>query len=165
MTPHAHRHRVPGCYRCELSEDEVRQPERCWCGDRTRPHINHRKTIPCWTYIGSTRYDINIDGEVVDWPLVPLRSAAGAPLRSTAMTKPSESRVETDDVVTRCERVVRELSDLLVKADKRTESLRAEVVRLREALLEMAESDCNWCRHAAKHSGAAALSSDDRTPT
>jgi len=43
-----------------LGEDEIEvKPnpvEFCWCGDRSRPHINHRKTIPCWTYIGKVRH-------------------------------------------------------------------------------------------------------------
>jgi hypothetical protein len=30
----------------------------CTCGDSSRPNINHRKRIPCWTYLGDKRYDI-----------------------------------------------------------------------------------------------------------
>lgn len=31
---------------------------RCSCGDSTRPNINHRKRIPCWTYVGEYRMDV-----------------------------------------------------------------------------------------------------------
>lgn len=37
----------------------------CSCGDPTRLHINHRKRIPCWTYIGSVRHNIGEDGHVI----------------------------------------------------------------------------------------------------
>lgn len=37
----------------------------CSCGNRQRPHINHRKTIPCWTYIGDQRHNIDKRGRVV----------------------------------------------------------------------------------------------------
>jgi hypothetical protein len=37
----------------------------CSCGDPSRPHINHRKTIPCWTYVGDNRVTIDRDGHVV----------------------------------------------------------------------------------------------------
>lgn len=36
----------------------VAEMTTCSCGDPTRPHINHRKRIPCWTYIGHDRCDI-----------------------------------------------------------------------------------------------------------
>lgn len=31
---------------------------QCQCGRSDRPHINHRKRIPCWAYIGDERCDI-----------------------------------------------------------------------------------------------------------
>lgn len=36
----------------------------CSCGDRCRPNINHRKTIPCWTFVGTERVNIGTDGMV-----------------------------------------------------------------------------------------------------
>lgn len=30
----------------------------CSCGNRSRPHINHRVSIPCWTFIGRDRVDV-----------------------------------------------------------------------------------------------------------
>lgn len=30
----------------------------CSCGDRSRPNINHRVRIPCYTFIGKNRHDI-----------------------------------------------------------------------------------------------------------
>lgn len=38
--------------------------QSCSCGDRRRPHINHRKKVPCWTYIGDTRVNIDSAGRV-----------------------------------------------------------------------------------------------------
>ena len=35
--------------------------EPCSCGDRSRPNINHRKRIPCWTYSGRKRVDVAPD--------------------------------------------------------------------------------------------------------
>lgn len=64
MTSHLHPVFVPGCYRCDLNRDELPQCS-CSCGDSTRPHINHRKTIPCWTYLGRTRHNIGWDGRVL----------------------------------------------------------------------------------------------------
>lgn len=37
----------------------------CSCGDKSRPHINHRVTIPCWTYVGMKRCDVDAYGRVV----------------------------------------------------------------------------------------------------
>ena len=36
----------------------------CQCGDRGRLHINHRSTIPCYTFIGDRRYTVGADGEI-----------------------------------------------------------------------------------------------------
>lgn len=51
-------------------EDDEAVPDAsgsvCSCGDRSRPHINHRVRIPCWTYIGQVRVDVDERGEV-DW--------------------------------------------------------------------------------------------------
>jgi hypothetical protein len=38
----------------------------CTCGDPTRPNINHRKTIPCWTYLGHDRMSIDRKGQPYD---------------------------------------------------------------------------------------------------
>jgi hypothetical protein len=43
----------------------TRQTKRCRCGDRTRPNINHRVRIPCWTYAGPNRYDVDVWGRLV----------------------------------------------------------------------------------------------------
>jgi hypothetical protein len=40
----------------------------CSCGDSHRPRINHRKRIPCWTYVGNDRYDVGPDGRVIYQP-------------------------------------------------------------------------------------------------
>lgn len=42
---------------------EPESGQSCVCGDRSRAHINHRKTIPCWTYIGSVRHVVVNDTE------------------------------------------------------------------------------------------------------
>lgn len=36
--------------------------EGCTCGVPDRNGVKHRKTIPCWTYIGRDRYDVLTDG-------------------------------------------------------------------------------------------------------
>jgi hypothetical protein len=41
------------------------EPEPCSCGDRSRPNINHRKRIPCWTYLGHDRHDIDKKGRII----------------------------------------------------------------------------------------------------
>jgi hypothetical protein len=41
--------------------DEViawRASVACTCGNPSRPNVNHRKTIPCWTYCGSERINV-----------------------------------------------------------------------------------------------------------
>lgn len=35
----------------------------CSCGDYRR-RANHRKTTPCWVYVGSTKYDLAQDGRI-----------------------------------------------------------------------------------------------------
>jgi hypothetical protein len=38
----------------------------CTCGDSSRPNINHRKTTPCWTYLGHDRMSIDREGQPYD---------------------------------------------------------------------------------------------------
>ena len=42
----------------DIANGVLIEVQECSCGDSTRPHINHRKRIPCWTYIGEDRYDV-----------------------------------------------------------------------------------------------------------
>lgn len=49
---------------CGGRTSQAPSPKPCSCGDRSRPNINHRKTIPCWTYIGNTRHNIDKRGRV-----------------------------------------------------------------------------------------------------
>lgn len=70
MTPHTHREYVPGCYRCELSRDEVSGVERGQ-GVATLPWRMAAKIVPdeatgCWNWTG-TKSDsgygrVSIDG-------------------------------------------------------------------------------------------------------
>jgi hypothetical protein len=57
-----------GYYHLRIAAKSTPAIEPCSCGDRKRPGVNHRKRIPCWTYLGHTRYDLDERGRVLSPP-------------------------------------------------------------------------------------------------